>query len=44
MTGQAADLIVVARTVHTMAGHATAGAPPVTALAVRDGQIGRAHV
>src|SRR5580658_3227251 len=40
MTGQAADLIVVARTVHTMAGNTRAGgAPPVTALAIRDGRI-----
>jgi hypothetical protein len=35
MTGQAADLIIIARTVHTMAGDA----PPVTALAIRDGRI-----
>ena len=35
MTDQAADLIIVARTVHTLAGDA----PPVTMLAVRDGKI-----
>ena len=35
MTDQPADLIVVARTVHTMAGDT----PPVTALAIRDGDI-----
>jgi len=35
MTDQAADLIIVARTVHTLAGDA----PPVTTLAVRDGRI-----
>ena len=35
MTGQAADLIVDAQTVHTMAGEA----PPVTSLAIRDGRI-----
>lgn len=28
MTGQAADLIIVARTVHTMAGHTMAGDAP----------------
>jgi len=35
MTGQAADLIIDAQTVHTMAVEA----PPVTALAVSDGRI-----
>jgi predicted amidohydrolase YtcJ len=35
MTDQAADLIIVARAMHTLAG----GAPPVTALAIRDGKI-----
>ena len=34
MTEHPADLIIVARTVHTMAGDA----PPVTALAIRDGE------
>jgi predicted amidohydrolase YtcJ len=35
MTGQAADLIIDAQTVHTLAGEA----PPVTSLAIRDGRI-----
>ena len=40
MTDQPADLIVVARAVHTMAGHTMTGdAPPVTTLAIRDGAI-----
>jgi predicted amidohydrolase YtcJ len=40
MPGQAAELIIVARTVHTMGGDTTpGGTAPVTALAIRDGRI-----
>ena len=35
MSNETAELIIVADTVHTMA----AGAPPVSALAIRDGKI-----